>query len=251
LALEHGAGYVEQDLQITRDGVLVCLHDETLERTTNVEQVFPRRARIENGVRKWYVWDFDISEIRRLEAGSWFASSFKTERIPTFDEALELIGTKAGIYPETKSPQVYGSKGRDMERLLAETLRKHSIWNVPHRATVQSFSHESLEKLKGMGCTLPLVLLVGAERKERWLTEAGLKTAKKFAFGIAPNKSLVREDASLVARAHALGLTVTPWTFRQGTDLTYASVREEMRHYLNDLGVDALFTDNPEQFPRD
>ena len=72
LALEQRADYVEQDLALTRDGVLVCLHDPTLERTTNVEAVFPDRARVVNGAKRWFAVDFTLDEIKQLDAGSWF-----------------------------------------------------------------------------------------------------------------------------------------------------------------------------------
>src|SRR2546422_4042697 len=85
LALKQGADFVEQDLQVTRDGVLVCLHDLTLERTTNVRDVFPTRFQEEvaprspseqgsgmagTPVRRWYVSDFTLREIKQLDAGS-------------------------------------------------------------------------------------------------------------------------------------------------------------------------------------
>jgi glycerophosphoryl diester phosphodiesterase len=95
---------------------------------------------------------------------------------------------------------------------------------------------------------LPLVLLVNDEAQARWLTEAGLSEAKHFANGIGPAKELV--DKNLIMHAHAVGLTVTPYTFRSGNSGRFKSVREEMHFYLYDLGVDALFTDNPDLFPR-
>src|SRR6185503_18609529 len=81
LALKQGADFVEQDLQITRDGVLVCLHDLTLERTTNVKDLFPTRFREEvaprspseqgagagGPVRRWYVSDFTLREVKQLD----------------------------------------------------------------------------------------------------------------------------------------------------------------------------------------
>ena len=105
LAIAQKADYVEQDLQITKDGVLVCAHDETLERTTNVEEVFPQRGKDEAGKRHWYVADFTLAEIKQLDAGSWFNEKFKGERVPTFQEAIDLVRGKAGLYPETKAPE--------------------------------------------------------------------------------------------------------------------------------------------------
>jgi glycerophosphoryl diester phosphodiesterase len=95
---------------------------------------------------------------------------------------------------------------------------------------------------------LPLVLLVSDEAPTNWLTAAGLAEAKQFASGIGPAKALI--DSSLVTQAHALGLSVTPYTFRSSNPGRFKNVREEMSYYLYDLGVDALFTDNPDMFPR-
>src|SRR5688572_12515052 len=74
LAIEMGADYIEQDLAVTRDGVLICLHDETLERTTNVEDVFPDRGRVVpgGGRQYWLAVDFTLAEIKQLDAGSLF-----------------------------------------------------------------------------------------------------------------------------------------------------------------------------------
>jgi glycerophosphoryl diester phosphodiesterase len=104
LAIEQGADYVEQDLAVTSDGVLICLHDPSLERTTNIEEVFPDRSReiVYEGrkMRAWLANDFTLAEIKRLDAGSWFDPKFKDERIVTFDEAVALIRGKAGMFPE-------------------------------------------------------------------------------------------------------------------------------------------------------
>ena len=119
LAIEQGADYVEQDLAVTRDGVLICLHDETLERTTNVEDVFPDRARMDSsGRQRWLAVDFTLAEIRQLDAGSWFDKSFARERIPTWAEAVALIGIRAGLYPELKTPAA-STRFRD----VAEEMR--------------------------------------------------------------------------------------------------------------------------------
>src|SRR5687767_7633355 len=111
LALEQGADFVEQDLAVTKDGILICLHDPTLERTTNVEELFPDRSSMVTWegktARSWLANDLTLAEIRRLDAGSWFDRKFAGERIPTFDEAVALIKGKAGMFPELKTPDVY------------------------------------------------------------------------------------------------------------------------------------------------
>ena len=268
LALKQGADFVEQDLQITRDGVLVCLHDLTLERTTNVKDLFPTRFQEEvaprspseqgnsmacTPVRRWYVSDFTLREIKQLDAGSWFNPKFKGARVPTFQEAIDLVRGKAGLYPETKAPEVYGRLGLDMERLLLDALKKNHLGtssSARHTPVIiQSFSPESLKKLfSTLKRKLPLVLLINEEMRTRWLTPAGLAEAKQFASGIGPAKALLDKD--MVSQAHALGLSVTPYTFRSLNTGRFKNVSEEMSYYLYDLGVDALFTDNPDLFPR-
>ena len=71
-----------------------------------------------------------------------------------------------------------------------------------------------------------------------------------WATGLGPNKMIVAARPELVKWAHAAGLTVTPWTFRSSNTGTFASVRDEMAKFLYEYGVDAVFTDNPDQFPR-
>lgn len=257
LALKQGADFVEQDLQVTRDKQLICLHDLTLERTTNVKDVFPTRFREElvagSLTRRWYVSDFTLQEIKQLDAGSWFDPKFKGARVPTFQEAIDLVRGKAGLYPETKAPEVYGRLGFDMEGLLLDALKKNHLGTrSAERHTpviIQSFSAESLRKLSStLNTKLPLVLLINEEMRARWLTAAGLAEAKQFASGIGPAKALL--DKNLVRQAQALGLSVTPYTFRLTDTGRFKTLREEMSYYLYDLGVDALFTDNPDLFPR-
>jgi glycerophosphoryl diester phosphodiesterase len=256
LALEQGADYVEQDLQITKDGVLVCLHDMTLERTTNVAEVFPDRFRTERFRKTWPVADFTLAEVKRLDAGSWFDRRFAGERVLTLQESIDLVRGKAGIFPETKAPEVYGRLGFDVERLVLDELERNGLDTPgadPHTPVViQSFSPESLQKTREMGTRLALVLLIsdGDRARGQWLSDEGLAKAGAFADGIGPAKSLVLADPTLVTRAHKLGLSVTPYTFRSAGLPTGQTVREEMEKFLYELGVDAVFTDNPDQFPR-
>ena len=257
LAIEQGADFVEQDLQISKDGVLVCLHDLTLERTTNVEEVFPVRAVADQKGRKvWNVSDFTLQELKTLDAGSWFDAKFTGERIPTFQEAIDLVRGKAGLYPETKAPEVYGSRGFDMEALVLAALAKNTLDRPDSDprtpVIVQSFSAESLQKFRKSGSQLPLTFLVSDldPTRGRWLTDAGLNDIRQFATGLGPAKALLLADPTLAPRARAAGLTITPYTFRSAGMPPGKTVKEEMADFLYRIGVDALFTDNPDQFPR-
>jgi glycerophosphoryl diester phosphodiesterase len=257
LALEQGADYVEQDLQVSKDGVLVCLHDLTLERTTNVEEVFPQRSTAGPDKQKtWNVSDFTLQELKTLDAGSWFDAKFKGQRIPTFQEAIDLVKGKAGLYPETKDPEVYGSRGFDMEKLLLAQLATNKLdrpgTDLKTPVIIQSFSAESLQKIRAAGATIPLTFLVSDldPGRGKWLTDAGLKQVRQFANGLGPAKALLLADTTLASRAHAAGLTLTPYTFRSAAVPAGKTVKDEMAEFLYTIGVDALFTDNPDQFPR-
>lgn len=256
LAISQGADYVEQDLQVTKDGVLVCLHDLTLERTTNVKEVFPDRFRERESVRRWYVSDFTLSELKQLDAGSWFSAKFKGAKIPTFQEAIDTVRGKAGLYPETKDPELYDRSGLAMEKLLVDVLQRNRLEtkgaDPKTPIIIQSFSEASLRKLGlELKVSHPLVFLVSTDPTGAILSETGLKRVKEFAQGIGPSKGLIERDPQVVTRAHNLGLTVTPYTFRSASTGRFKSVREEMSQFLYGFGVDALFTDNPDQFPRE
>ena len=258
LAMAQGADYVEQDLQVTKDGQLVCLHDLTLDRTTDAEERFPGRGRTLDregrALPGWHVSDFTLAEIKQLDAGSWFDPKFKGEKILTFQEAINLMKGKAGIYPETKAPEVYGSIGFDMEKLVMEILAKNGLdkpgANPKTPVIIQSFSAESLKKMVGMGVKLPLIFLVTDRDAATWLTKARMPEIKTFAAGIGPSKTIISGNPEIVGLARAAGLSVTPYTFRSAGQPAGKNVRDEMIQFLDIFGVDAVFTDNPDQFPR-
>jgi glycerophosphoryl diester phosphodiesterase len=256
LAIEQGADFVEQDLAVTKDGVLICLHDASLERTTNVEEVFPDRyttIALEGRTRKaWVANDFTLAEIKRLDAGSWFDPKFKDEKIVTFDEAVALVKGKAGIFPELKTPEIYAGRDVKFEELVAAALDKHGLRGPKADPTtpfiLQTFGEASARKLAAMKIGVPVVLLIG--NAEGFGTAAAVKAWKGVVQGFGPAKQIVLKNPDFVKWAHAEGMTVTPYTFRSSDTGTFADVTAEMSHYLNTLGVDALFTDNPDKFPR-
>ena len=256
LAIEQGADFVEQDLAITSDGVLICLHDPSLERTTNVEEVFPARSReiVFEGkkMRVWLANDFTLAEIKRLDAGSWFDAKFKDERILTFDEAVAIVKGKAGMFPELKTPEIY--EGRDMhfEELVATALDKHQLRGAKADAKtpiiLQTFAEASARKLAQIKIGVPVVLLINSAAG--WDSAAKVREWKGIVQGLGPAKEIVLKNPDLVKWAHADGLSVTPYTFRAKDVKGFSTVTAEMEHYLYTLGVDAVFTDNPDKFPR-
>lgn len=253
LAIQQGADYVEQDLAVTRDGVLICLHDDTLDRTTDVEEMFPGRSTPDpaTGQPQWLAADFTLAEIKTLDAGRWFAPAFAGERIPTWEEAVSAVGTSAGLYPELKSPQIYRSRNVDMTAIFVASLRRLGLQSAPAtRLIVQSFDETSLRDLARQLPSTHRVFLIEVRDGMRWLSPTGLKDVSRFAAGIAPHKALLDGRNTIIEEAHRAGLTVTPYTFSSRVPSRFQDVRDEMRYYLTDLGVDALFTDNPDRFPR-
>jgi glycerophosphoryl diester phosphodiesterase len=275
LAMEQGADFVEQDLAVTKDGVLVCIHDLTLERTTDVEEVFPDRfVEVKDGPRAgrhWLVNDFTLAEIKRLDAGSWFDKRFAGARIPAFQEAIDLVKGRAGMYPELKDPEFYRDRRVDQDRLFADIVRKNGLERDPKTPLiVQSFDDVTLRRLAKDLPLVPRVYLVGIADAWRVTRQTGadvvtfgsqetvsrldspdkLRAIAAWATGIGPAKQILVKTPDVVKWAHDARLTVTPYTFRSSNTGTFPSVRDEMRHFLYTLGVDALFTDNPDMFPR-
>lgn len=256
LALEQGADFVEQDLAVTKDGVLICLHDASLERTTDVEQRFPTRfteLTVQGKVRRvWLANDFTLAEIRTLDAGTWFDARFAGERVPTFDEAVALVKGRAGLYPELKTPEIYEGRDVDFVALVEAALDRHGLRGLgaDTRTPVilQTFGESTARALSARRIGVPVVLLFDA----RGPIDAAAKVAawKGVVAGFGPAKEVVARQPELVRLAHAADLTVTPYTFRAASTPGYPTVTAEMEYFLYTLGVDALFTDNPDRFPR-
>ena len=229
LALEAGADYLEQDLQMTADGVLVVMHDDTLDRTA-------RGPGCRGDVRE-RTWD----EIRECDVGTWFNEAhperarpgYAGQRIPTLDAVLHRYRERARFYIETKNPEA----APGMEDELVRLLRLHDL--LPRRpgddrVIVQSFSERSLLRIREIEPDLPLVLLFGRFAIGRAIRRR-LRRIATWAAGIGPERGDV--DRKLVDAAHALGLVVHPWTVNDPADLGR----------LLALGVDGVFTDFPDR----
>ncbi len=255
LAMQQGADFVEQDLAVTKDGVLVCIHDLTLERTTNVEEVFPTRFTEDKSgatpVKRWLVYDLTLAEIKTLDAGSWFDRKFAGARIPTFQEAIDLVKGKAGMYPELKDPEFYRERGVKPEELLAAIMKKNGLINDPKTPfVIQSFDADTIKALAMVLPGVERVYLVSPQDIGQIDTEAKVKAVAGWATGIGPNRLIVDKQPDIVKWAHAAKMHVTPWTFREKDPAKFQVLRDDMTKFLYTYGVDAVFTDNPDQFPR-
>ncbi|WP_328925102.1 glycerophosphodiester phosphodiesterase family protein [Streptomyces sp. NBC_00190] len=143
LAMRLGFEWVENDVQRTRDGELVVIHDDTLARTTDVEQVFPGR-------QPWRVKDFTAAEIARLDAGSWFGEEYWGARVPTLREYLDRVSrNQQRLLLEIKKPELYPGIEEQTLKVLDEAGwldRRH----VTQRLVVQSFSADSVRIVHGL-----------------------------------------------------------------------------------------------------
>lgn len=259
LALEQRPTYIEYDVQPTRDGVLVCFHDETLERTTNVAAIFPSRYRVAlyqgRPVARWYLEDFTFAEVRQLDAGRWFGESFRHTRIPSHVEAIEAIRGRAGLFIELKKPERYAALGIDVEGILLQELHRFGL-DHPHAdpatpVAIHSFNGASLRRLARAGrAPLPLHMLLGLRGTEQWASPSSLRRIRSFATGISPNKRTLWADRRLAHWAHAAGLAITPYTFSARAAEGYASLRAELKAYLDAVPVDGIIIDDPEHAPR-
>ena len=257
LAVEMKADYIEQDLQLTKDGVLVCIHDDTLDRTTNVEDVFPERYRTmaESPAKKvWPVYDFTLDEIKQLDAGNWFDPKFAGERVLTFAESIEIAGQTAGIYPELKKSQFLPLDGpRIVEAFHRELSRSRVLQRAGSKSAVivQSFHPEMLKSLRVLSNhAYALVQLIWFTQVKDLLSDEGLSEVAKYADGIGPVASMLLEDRSRVAAAHTRGLRVHVWFLDKSLPGQFASQSQLDTFLLYECGVDGLFCDRPDQFPR-
>ena len=252
LAMEQGADYVEPDLRLTKDGVFICLHDGTLERTTDVADrpEFAARARPDKkGVPRWPVADFTLAEVRSLKARQGQAGRSRDfddrEGIPTFAELVALVrahnaarGTRVGITPELKNG--------DADRFLA-FVREHDLEAggsaeaaVPLH--VQSFDLATVLAVRPKLAS-PCVWLVSKRPDEAKLAELA---GRIDGISIAKAALLADDPAAYVARLHAAGYCVVSWTFADDRfdSKQFGSAAEELAAALA-AGVDALFTDFP------
>jgi glycerophosphoryl diester phosphodiesterase len=253
LAAEQGADFVEFDLQLTKDRQIVCLHDNSLERTTDVEEVFPDRYRPPAAAgqpKRWMLDDFTLDELRKLDAGAWFDAKFRGTRIPTFGETIAALRGRSGLFIELKTPERYpGIEEMILAELRAKGLDKPGA-DPKTPVLLQSFTVSSLEILRKLGTALPVHFLIGARDAAPWLTAEGLAKIKAFATGLSPEKVIVSGQPEAMARARQLGMPITPYTFRSTAVSGFPDVKAEMTAYIQKHGVDGVISDNPDQAPR-
>ncbi|MCR9143665.1 MAG: glycerophosphodiester phosphodiesterase [bacterium] len=239
LARSIRAEFLEMDLQRSRDGVLLAFHDDTLERTTNVAEIFPGREKQTIDRFSWF-------ELQRLDAGSWFnkahpdraRDSFVGEKILRFEDFLEIAefttdDYEPGIYIETKA----ASRFPGIERQMVNILRRRGWMEESRRGRIifQSFEHESLARLKDLAPEVPRVYLIGSSMADEEGFDELLERASELAEGVGPVGYLAWPWYT--GPAHRKGLLIHHYTI---------NAKWQMR-LLNFFGSDGFFTDRPDQ----
>ena len=245
-AIEQGADYIEPDLVLTKDGVLVARHENEISETTDVadkaEFADRKTSKTIDGHKMtgWFTEDFTLAELKTLRAKERLPQLRKDNmafdgqfEIPTFEEVLTIAKAhNVGVYPKTKHPSYFASIGLPHEAPLLAMLTRFAHVTKDAPIFIQSFEVENLKALRPK-TKLRLIQLMEekgspADRSDmtysQMATAEGLKIVATYADGVGPNKAMViprtlignlGTPTTLVADAHKVGLAVHPWTFRR------------------------------------
>ena len=180
-AISVGADFIELDVQQTRDGVLVVMHDSNLKRTTGVNKD---------------IWDVDYADIQNLDAGSWFDPAYANARIPTLEETLQFVDKRAKLNIEIK-PTKHGSD--TLEQDVAELITQYQYTDACY---VTSFSYGSLKKVKEVNPEIRTGYLMSVAYGQFY--------SLKYADAFSLNKVFV--TSQVVNAAHQQGKQIFAWT---------------------------------------
>ncbi|WP_018984625.1 glycerophosphodiester phosphodiesterase [Salinimonas chungwhensis] len=277
LAFAQFPDYIEQDVVLAADDTPIVLHDIHLETVTNVEQVFPNRARADG---RFYVRDFTLAELRKLqvherqtkEHADVFAHRYSGSTahftIATLAEHIELIrelnaayNRKTGMYIEIKSPRWHNKEGADISNIVLQTINQEGLTAPDSRLVLQCFDFAEIKRIRQQlnykGTLIQLVGLNSWQESQTdydWLlSEPGLDALATVADGIGPwipqmfdkpeaAKGL-GEVREWVRQAQTRKLLLHPYTFRTDALPNGISSQQLLQRLFNDANVDGIFTD--------
>ena len=215
-AMELGVDMIEIDVAQTIDSVVVVLHDDMVDRTTN------GTGRIDS-----LTWD----EVKTLDAGSWFSEQYKYERIPTLDEVLELVNGQAILLIEIKggSEQFPGIEKRTVEAI--------KDFNAGPWTIVQSFNEKAVERVKILDPEIKTYYLLGGNFTDyyREFSKTTGKPSQSYRYdGLGVYHKLL--TAGAIDSLRKEGLEVFVWTVNEASDMSE----------MISAGVDGIISDSPD-----
>lgn len=208
LALEVGAGGLELDVHLSKDGEVVVIHDDTLERTTTGQ------GRVEA-----HTW----AELKQLDAGSWFAPEFTGERIPSLRQVLELLkGRDTLLNIELKA----GLGFEHLNEKLVPLLDKYDCWE---RTIISSFNHYALAHLASLKPQARTGIVYMAAMVNPWVyaKSIGATALHPYYLGVIPE---------VVTAAQQNGMMVNVWTVDEPEDIERIKL----------CRIDGIMTNDPE-----
>jgi glycerophosphoryl diester phosphodiesterase len=224
-AIARDADFVEVDVQRSKDGRLVLVHDTNLRRTTDIERVFPKK-------KSYAVRDTTWKQIKQLDAGKWKSKKYAGTRIPSLKQAVRLVQrNRTGIMIELKSPKRYPGIEQEVSTALRQVDGYLGRAVRDERLIIQSFDFDAAHTFKQIEPRVHVALLGTPAVTD-------LPDLARWADEISSRHRTV--DADYVAAVHALGMDSSVWT---------VDAVENMNASL-DKGVDAVVTNRPTMLGR-
>lgn len=263
LAIDQGADFIEPDLVLSKDGVLVVRHENEISGTTDIADhaafAGRRTSRAVDGVATsgWFTEDFTLAELKTLHARERLPAlrpgntAFTEEPILTFDEVLDIAragsartGRIIGVAPELKHPSHFAALGLGMEDAFVAFLEARGLTGAHAPILIQCFEAATLKRLRAR-IAAPLLQLIAAADPP-----ADLAAIARYADWIGVEARLIEPSpgapTALIAEAHAVGLRVAAWTFRaEPAFLPPGDAFSDRVARFAGYGVDAIFTDHP------
>lgn len=280
--MELGADFIEPDLVMTKDGILVARHENDIADTTNVATIYPDRktTKLIDGkkVSGWFTEDFALEELKKLKAKQRLAFRPQVEQqpflIPTLAEVIDAVdqynaktGKAIGIIPEIKHSTYFRSIGLNIEKELIRVLVEKK-WNEKlDQIYIQSFEVGNLRELAAT-TKYSLVQLIGDPNEapydlsgrttyQKMVSLDGLKTIRKYAQALGPYKKYLVEETKkneplrpndVLKNAQLLEFEIFPYTFRNESFFVLKPLTDPVKEYefFYKMGVHGVFSDFPD-----
>lgn len=275
--------YIEQDVIMTKDGVLMVMHDPQLDTTTDVAKKFPGRHRDDG---KYYAVDFTLPEIETLTVTERFdpatgkpvfSGRFPMDsgidfKVPKFEDELKLIqglnkstGKDIGVYVEVKEPAFYAREGKDITQAVIDMLDKYGYNSPDANSILQIFDYDAVKAARDKGWKGELAMLVTKggqhltddKKIHQWLmTPEGMADVAKYATIYAPGFTLLAEPVDggksyriteLADLARKNGMKVHSWTLRKDQLWPgFTNTNQALDAAFKEIKLDGLFSDFPD-----